>query len=55
MGETPRWVVVLVLAALLVGLWAFARGRDHRRGDEVGARGRLTASLSLEAGGGAYG
>ena len=31
-----RWVVVIVLAVVLVGLIAFARGRDHHRGDEEG-------------------
>jgi hypothetical protein len=34
-----RWIVVIVLLLVLVGLIAFARGRDHRRGDEVGALG----------------
>jgi hypothetical protein len=48
MGDTRRWVVVLVLAALVVGLLAFARGRDHRRGDEVGARGRSSVNVPLE-------
>ena len=34
-----RWIVVIVLAVVLVGLIAFARGRDHHRGDEEGALG----------------
>ena len=34
-----RWIVVIVLALVLVGLVAFARGRDHHRGDEEGALG----------------
>jgi hypothetical protein len=34
-----RWVVVIVLAVVLVGLLAFARGREHHRGDEEGALG----------------
>ena len=34
-----RWIVVIVLVLVLVGLIAFARGREHRRGDEVGAFG----------------
>jgi hypothetical protein len=34
-----RWIVVILLALLLVGLLAFARGRDHHRGDEEGALG----------------
>jgi hypothetical protein len=36
MSDAPRWVVVLVVVVLVVGLIAFARGRDHRRGDEPG-------------------
>jgi len=36
MGDTPRWVVVVVIALIVVGLIAFARGREHRRGDETG-------------------
>ncbi|HET7236629.1 MAG TPA: hypothetical protein VFK59_09375 [Actinomycetota bacterium] len=39
MSDAPRWVIVLVVMLLAVGLIAFARGRDHRRGDEVGALG----------------
>ena len=38
MSDTPRWVVVILVVLVLVGLLAFARGRDHRRGDEVGER-----------------
>jgi hypothetical protein len=30
---------VIVLVLLVVGLLAFDRGREHRRGDEVGALG----------------
>jgi hypothetical protein len=40
MNDTPRWVIVVVIALVIVGLIAFGRGRDHRRGDEVGALGR---------------
>ena len=32
-----RWVVVIVLVLVLVGMLAFARGREHHRGDEEGA------------------
>jgi hypothetical protein len=38
MSGAPRWVVVILVVLILVGLLAFARGRDHRRGDEVGDR-----------------
>ncbi|HJS27174.1 MAG TPA: hypothetical protein VJ913_08635 [Actinomycetota bacterium] len=37
MSDAPRWVVVVVVALVLIGLLAFARGRDHRRGDETGS------------------
>ena len=38
MSDAPRWVVVVLVVLVLVGLLAFARGREHRRGDEVGDR-----------------
>jgi hypothetical protein len=31
-------VVVVVIVLIVVGLVAFARGREHHRGDEVGSR-----------------
>jgi hypothetical protein len=34
-----RWLIVVLVVLVLVGLVAFARGREHRRGDEEGARG----------------
>jgi preprotein translocase subunit SecG len=37
MGDAPRWVVVVVVAVLVIGLIALARGRDHQRGDETGS------------------
>jgi hypothetical protein len=38
MGDTRRWVLLVVLVLLVVGLLAFARGADHHRGQQVGAR-----------------
>jgi hypothetical protein len=38
MSDTPRWVVVVIVLLVIVGLLAFARGRDHHRGDDVGER-----------------
>jgi hypothetical protein len=32
-----RWGVVLLLALVLMGIIAFARGDEHHRGDDVGA------------------
>jgi hypothetical protein len=31
-----RWALVILAVALVIGLIAYARGPDHRRGDEVG-------------------
>jgi hypothetical protein len=40
MNDTRRWVLLVVLALVLIGLVAFARGPDHRRGpQQVGASG----------------
>jgi hypothetical protein len=47
MTDTPRWVVAVVVALVLVGLIAFARGRDHRRGDEVGALGSRVGAVRV--------
>ena len=38
MSDTPRWVVVVIVLLVIVGLLAFARGRDHHHGDDVGVR-----------------
>ena len=38
MSSLPRWLIVLVVALTVIGLVAFARGRTHHRGDEVGVR-----------------
>jgi hypothetical protein len=32
-----RWLIVLVVALVVIGLIAYARGPEHRRGDDVGA------------------
>ena len=40
MKDTPKWVIVVVATLLVIGLLAFARGRVHHRGDEVGALAR---------------
>jgi hypothetical protein len=34
---TVRWLIVLVLAVVLIGLVAYARGNEHHHGDDVGA------------------
>ena len=50
MGDTRRWVLLVVLALLVVSLLAFARGPDHRRGpQQVGALGdgASTAAVAM--------
>ena len=37
MREAVRWLIVLAIALLLIGLIAYARGDKHHRGDDVGA------------------
>jgi hypothetical protein len=32
-----RWLVVVLIALVLIGLIAYARGPEHHRGDDVGA------------------
>ena len=47
MSDTPRWVIVVLIAVLVVGLIAFARGPDHHRGDETG-EGSIGAAVIVE-------
>ena len=37
MRDGARWLLVLVLALVVIGLVAYARGDEHHRGDEIGA------------------
>ena len=37
MREPARWLVVVLIVLVLVGLIAYARGDEHHRGDDVGA------------------
>ena len=37
MRDGVRWLIVLALALVLIGLMAYARGEEHHRGDDVGA------------------
>lgn len=32
-----RWVIVIVLLLVVVGMIAYARGHEHHRGNQVGA------------------
>jgi hypothetical protein len=47
MREGVRWLAVLALALAVIGLAAYARGRNHHRGDDVGAL-RSVPTQSLE-------
>lgn len=49
MGDTRRWVLLVVLALVVIGLLAFARGPEHHRGQQVGAfsDGAPTAAATL--------
>jgi hypothetical protein len=39
MRRVIEWVLIIVAAALIVGLIAEARGHKHFRGDELGSHG----------------
>ena len=39
MRELARWLVLVLIALVLIGLIAYARGDEHHRGDEIGALG----------------
>ena len=39
--EAPRWLLIVVLIACLVGLVAWARGPVHHHGQYVGALGAV--------------
>ena len=45
MRNGVRWVIALGITLVLIGLIAYARGPEHRRGDEVGALGSGAALL----------
>jgi hypothetical protein len=37
MTGAVRWLIVLVVALVVIGLIAYARGQKHHHGDDVGA------------------
>jgi hypothetical protein len=47
MRDGARWLIVLVVALVLVGLIAYARGDEHHRGDDVGALGSTVARVDV--------
>jgi hypothetical protein len=50
MSDVPRWVIVTVLVACIIGMIVWARGTDHHRGQDVGAV--RTPSAVVRASGG---
>jgi hypothetical protein len=38
-SDRRAWVIGVIVVLVLVGFIAFARGRDHHHGDDVGALG----------------
>jgi hypothetical protein len=37
MRDGIRWLIVLAIVLVVIGLIAYARGPEHHRGDDVGA------------------
>jgi hypothetical protein len=37
MRAGARWILAVLLVLVLIGLIAYARGDEHRRGDDIGA------------------
>jgi H+/gluconate symporter-like permease len=52
-SDARRWVIVVLAVLLAVALLAWARGRDHHRGDDVGehASGATSSAAAIVAGG----
>ena len=44
MRDAVRWLIVLGIVLVLIGLIAYARGDEHHRGDDVGSHGALPAA-----------
>jgi hypothetical protein len=47
MRDALRWLLMVAIVLTLIGLLAYARGDEHRRGDDVGAL-RAGVALSTE-------
>jgi hypothetical protein len=45
--SVPRWLAMVVLVLLVVGLLAWARGVRHHRGEDVGARAAMYAASQV--------
>jgi hypothetical protein len=47
MLNVVRWVIILGLTLVVLGLIAYARGPEHQRGDDVGALDRGVAAARV--------
>ena len=47
MRDGIRWLIIIGIVLVLIGLIAYARGDEHHRGDDVGA---LPAAVVRDAG-----
>jgi hypothetical protein len=45
MGNAARWLIILAIVLVIIGLIAYARGPKHHHGDDVGSH-SSQASLS---------
>jgi hypothetical protein len=50
MSDTAKWILAIVVAVLVIGLVAYARGNDHFRGDDEGALGQLAYASHVVTG-----
>lgn len=50
MSDLPRWVIVAVICACILGLIVWARGADHHRGEDVGTHTAPYTSTRIPAG-----
>ena len=46
-AEVPRWFMILVVVACVVGLLLWARGAAHHHGQYVGAHPTVAAGLKV--------
>jgi hypothetical protein len=47
MRDVIRWLIVVAIVLVVIGLIAYARGPEHHRGDDVGA---LPAGVAIVQG-----
>jgi len=47
-ADAIRWCAAIAVALLLLGLVAYARGPEHRRGDDIGSHGTKVIIVRTE-------